>query len=155
MVAGASGTRSEFNGDFAWSDYVVQKGYAYASQNKGVLNLRITSALQPHPAERARLPAESGSQVWVNFYDNDPGQPFIRWALFMGDAARLAKRGVEARYGRGPRFTYAVGTSNGGYQVRRAVELFPGLFDGGVDWEGTEVDPRGPEPADRPPAGAS
>src|SRR5215467_16322439 len=31
VVAGASGTRSEFNGDFAWSDYVVQKGYAYAS----------------------------------------------------------------------------------------------------------------------------
>ena len=39
VVAGASGTRSEFNRDFAWSDYVVQKGYAYASQNKGVLNL--------------------------------------------------------------------------------------------------------------------
>jgi hypothetical protein len=29
VVAGASGTRSEFNGDFVWSDYVVQKGYAY------------------------------------------------------------------------------------------------------------------------------
>src|SRR5438552_13668946 len=39
VVAGASGTRSEFNGDFAWSDYVVQKGYAYVSQNKGVYNL--------------------------------------------------------------------------------------------------------------------
>src|SRR5262249_14670146 len=42
VVAGASGTRSEFNGDWAWSDYVVQKGYAYASQNKGVLNLHVT-----------------------------------------------------------------------------------------------------------------
>src|SRR5262249_58551331 len=41
VVAGASGTRSEFNGDYAWSDYVIQKGYAYASQNKGVLNLRL------------------------------------------------------------------------------------------------------------------
>src|SRR5215813_8438741 len=41
VVAGASGTRSEFNGDFAWSDYVLQQGYAYASQNKGVLNLRL------------------------------------------------------------------------------------------------------------------
>src|SRR5712664_1479227 len=39
VVAGASGTRSEFNGDFAWSDFVLQKGYAYASQNKGTLNL--------------------------------------------------------------------------------------------------------------------
>ena len=35
VVAGASGTRSEFNGDFAWSDFVLQKGYAYVSQNKG------------------------------------------------------------------------------------------------------------------------
>ncbi len=34
VVAGASGTRSEFNGDFAWSDYVVQKGYAYASRTR-------------------------------------------------------------------------------------------------------------------------
>ena len=30
VVAGASGTRSEFNGDWAWSDYVLPKGYAYA-----------------------------------------------------------------------------------------------------------------------------
>lgn len=43
VVAGASGTRSEFNGDIAWSDYVVQKGYAYASQNKGVLNLTVVN----------------------------------------------------------------------------------------------------------------
>src|SRR5262245_22308852 len=53
VVAGASGTRSEFNGDFAWSDYVVQKGYAYASQNKGVLNLRFTA----FPFPPVNLPA--------------------------------------------------------------------------------------------------
>src|SRR5258706_9140697 len=47
VVAGASGTRSEFNGDFAWSDYVVQQGYAYASQNKGVLNLQLSTSLNP------------------------------------------------------------------------------------------------------------
>src|SRR5438094_10533684 len=47
VVAGASGTRSEFNGDIAWSDYVLQKGFAYASQNKGVLNLFLTL---PDPA---------------------------------------------------------------------------------------------------------
>jgi hypothetical protein len=153
VVAGASGTRSEFNGDFAWSDYVVQKGYAYASQNKGVLNLRIASLASPTPPNDLACRLNPASQVWVNFFDNDPGQPFVRWALFMGEAAKLAKKGVEARYGRSPRFTYAVGTSNGGYQVRRAVELFPQLFDGGVDWEGTEVDPRGPNLlTDLPPA---
>jgi hypothetical protein len=43
-----------------------------------------------------------------------------------------------------PRFTYAVGTSNGGYQVRRAIESAPELFDGGVDWEGTFVDAHAP-----------
>ena len=36
--AGAAGTRSEFNGDLVISDFVLQKGYAYASQNKGMLN---------------------------------------------------------------------------------------------------------------------
>src|SRR5262249_53299168 len=38
------GTRSEFNGDFVWSDYVVQKGYAYVSQNKGTLNFTASNA---------------------------------------------------------------------------------------------------------------
>ena len=148
VVAGASGTRSEFNGDFAWSDYVVQKGYAYASQNKGVLNLRLTTAADPLGC---RLNPDS--PVFVHFFDNDPGQQFTRWASFMAQAAMLARRGVETRYGREPRRTYAVGTSNGGYQVRRAVELFPGLFDGGVDWEGTYVDAGAPNLlTDLPPA---
>jgi len=148
VVAGASGTRSEFNGDFAWSDYVVQQGYAYASQNKGVLNLQLSTAADPLAC---RLNPTSG--VFVHFFDNDPGQPFTRWAEFMIKAAQLARDGVKAGYGRSPRFTYAVGTSNGGYQVRRAVELAPELFDGGVDWEGTFVDEHAPNLlTDLPPA---
>jgi hypothetical protein len=60
---------------------------------------------------------------------------------------------VKAQYDRAPRYTYGVGTSNGGYQVRRALEAAPELFDGGVDWEGTFVDPRGPNILiDLPPA---
>jgi hypothetical protein len=59
-------------------------------------------------------------------------------------AGKLAQKGVEASYGRDARHTYAVGTSNGGYQVRRAVELAPDVFDGGVDWEGTFVDEHAP-----------
>ena len=83
VVAGASGTRSEFNGDFAWSDYVVQKGYAYASQNKGVLNLAFA------PRRRsAGLPAQPASPMYVHFYDNDAGQPFTRWAEYMVDGGR-------------------------------------------------------------------
>src|SRR4051812_17211729 len=137
VVAGASGTRSEFNGDFAWSDYVVQKGYAYASQNKGVLNLFFPATGSADPLSCRLNPS---SPLFVHFYDNDPGQEFSRWAGFMAEAANLARRGLTAHYGSEARKTYAVGTSNGGYQVRRAVEAYPELFDGGVDWEGTFVD---------------
>ena len=148
VVAGASGTRSEFNGDFAWSDLVVQQGYAYASQNKGVYNLRLSTAADPLAC---RLNPDL--QVFVTFYANDPGQVFTRWAEFMLKAAQIARSGVSASYGQSPRFTYAVGTSNGGYQVRRAVELAPELFDGGVDWEGTFVDEHAPNIlTDLPPA---
>src|SRR5947209_4380318 len=150
VVAGASGTRSEFNGDFAWSDYVVQKGYAYASQNKGVLNLYVPAAGAADPLACRLNPS---TPFFVHFYDNDPGQQFGRWRDFMVLAADVAKRGVQARYGHWPRSTYAVGTSNGGYQVRRAVETAPELFDGGVDWEGTFVDPHAPNIlTDLPPA---
>jgi hypothetical protein len=62
----------------------------------------------------------------------------------MIEAGRLARRGVLAGYARPARHVYAVGTSNGGYQVRRAVELAPDVFDGGVDWEGTFVDEHAP-----------
>jgi hypothetical protein len=144
VVAGASGTRSEFNGDFAWSDYVLQKGYAYASQNKGVLNLRIASLDSVVPPNDLACRLNPASTLWVNFYDDDPGQPLTRWRDFMVQGAQLARAGVEAAYGRAPRYTYAVGTSNGGYQVRRAIETAPELFDGGVDWEGTYVDEHAP-----------
>ncbi len=139
VVAGASGTRSEFNGDFAWSDYVLQQGYAYASQNKGVLNLQFTTAADPLGC---RLSPASG--LFVRFYDNAPDQPFTRWTEYMIKAAMLARTGVRTAYGRAPHFTYAVGTSNGGYQVRRAIETAPELFNGGVDWEGTFVDEHAP-----------
>ena len=158
VVAGASGTRSEFNGDFAWSDYVVQRGYAYASQNKGTLNLSIITLNSPTPpvgvpfAELAcRL--NPVSTIWVHFFDNDPGQVFTRWTEFMIRAGEIARDGVKAAYGPPPRYTYAVGTSNGGYQVRRAIEEAPHVFDGGVDWEGTFVDPHAPNLlTDLPPA---
>ena len=148
VVAGASGTRSEFNGDFAWSDYVVQKGYAYASQNKGVLNLQLTTAADPLGC---RLNPDT--PVFVRFFANDPAQVFTRWTDFMVKAGEMAREGVKAAYGAPPRHLYAVGTSNGGYQVRRAIEVAPQLFDGGVDWEGTFVDEHAPNLlTDLPPA---
>jgi len=148
VVAGASGTRSEFNGDFVWSDYVVQKGYAYASQNKGTLNFQFTTAADPLGC---RL--NPSSPLYVNFYDLAPGQEFTRWAEYMVKAGELAQEGVKSAYGKPAKYTYAVGTSNGGYQVRRAIELAPKVFDGGVDWEGTDVSEEAPNIlTDLPPA---
>ena len=117
----------------------MQQGYAYVSQNKGVLNLYLTTAADPLGCRLNPL-----SAVFVHFYANDPGQPFTRWTDFMVEATRIGKNAITANYGRPPHRTYAVGTSNGGYQVRRALEVAPELFDGGVDWEGTYVDPVAP-----------
>jgi len=156
VVAGASGTRSEFNGDFAWSDYVLQKGYAYASQNKGVLNLAITSLASATPPDANSCRLNPASSVWVDFFDNAADKPFTQWTRYMIEAALLAQRTVRVNYHHPARRTYAVGTSNGGYQVRRALETAPEIFDGGVDWEGTFVDDRGPNILiDLPPAIAS
>ncbi|HEX8740277.1 MAG TPA: 3-hydroxybutyrate oligomer hydrolase family protein [Casimicrobiaceae bacterium] len=147
VVAGSSGTRSEFNGDFAWSDYVLAQGYAYASQNKGVLNFYTVNFGSPtQPASdplacRVNPPGGALSLLWVHFFDNDPQKPFTQWTQYMVETARLAQQAAKATYNHFPRYTYAVGTSNGGYQVRRAMEAAPDLFDGGVDWEGTFVSP--------------
>jgi len=146
VVAGASGTRSEYNGDWAWSDYLLPKGYAYASQNKGVLNFYIvslTSATQP-ASDPLACRLNPASTVWVHFFDNDPAKVFTQWTQYMLETASLAQGAAKAAYGKTPRRTYAVGTSNGAYQVRRAIEEAPNLFDGGVDWEGTYVDADGP-----------
>lgn len=147
VVAGASGTRSEYNGDFAWSDYVLPKGYAYASQNKGVLNFHVVnfgSLTQPanDPFScRVNPPGGALSLLWVHFYDVDPDKPFTQWTQYMLKTAQVAQDAVKVNYRNPAARTYAVGTSNGGYQVRRALEEAPNLFDGGVDWEGTYVNP--------------
>ena len=160
VVAGASGTRSEFNGDWAWSDYVLQEGYAYASQNKGVLNLYFLSLTDPvYPNDTpgadplaCRVNPGSEAAYWVHFYDNDPGKPFTQWTRYMIETAQLAQGAADAFYGKWPSKTYAVGTSNGGYQVRKVVEQAPEVFDGGVDWEGTFIDPFGNILISLPPA---
>ncbi len=132
VIAGASGTRSEHNGDYAWSDYVVQQGYAYASQNKGALNLFLSDRNDPLAC---RLNPDS--LIYAHPYSVDPDKPWTEWTDAIIQTARLARGAIRTHYGHLPSYTYAVGTSNGGYQVRRAIENAPELFSGGVDWEGT------------------
>lgn len=109
-----------------------------------MLNFFVDSFNSATPPEPLACRLNPASTIWVHFYTNDPATPFTRWTLFMIEATRIGSNALSAYYGSRPRRTYAVGTSNGGYQVRRALETAPELYDGGVDWEGTYVDPVAP-----------
>jgi pimeloyl-ACP methyl ester carboxylesterase len=138
VVAGASGTRSAFNGDLVISDFVLQKGYAYASQNKGMQNFVATDNSNPdacplHPV--ADADARSPANPLMYFFLLDHENSLMEWGERMNQAARIAKALIQEHYGAKPSRTYAMGVSNGGYQVRKAIEDHPETFDGGVEWE--------------------
>ncbi|MBV8490263.1 MAG: hypothetical protein JO199_07020, partial [Candidatus Eremiobacteraeota bacterium] len=78
---------------------------------------------------RFSLPGGRG----VVFWQHAPGHLVERWPQ---ESIALAQRGsevLEATHGRAPEFTYAVGLSNGGFQVRRAIEESD-CFDGALTW---------------------
>jgi tannase/feruloyl esterase/3HB-oligomer hydrolase 3HBOH len=137
-VAGASGTRGVLNGDLVISDFVLQKGYAYASQNKGMNNSDPAdnsnqNACPLHPV--ADADAGSPDNPLRYFYLLDKENSLAEWGERINQAALIAKALIEAHYGCKPSRTYAMGVSNGGYQVRKAIEDHPETFDGGVEWE--------------------
>ena len=138
VVGGASGTRSEFNGDLVISDYVLQKGYAYASQNKGMLNARPANKSEPNacplnPVANSVPGSAANPLLYFHLLDNE--NSLKEWGERFNQAALLAKALIEKHYGAKPSLTYAMGVSNGGYQVRKAIEDHPETFDGGIEWE--------------------
>ncbi|HYX92716.1 MAG TPA: tannase/feruloyl esterase family alpha/beta hydrolase, partial [Myxococcaceae bacterium] len=156
VVAGASGTRSEFNGDLVISDFVLQKGYAYASQNKGMENLAVTTAADPDGCPLrpvTDLPPGTAPNPLLRFFLLDKQNSIPEWGRRMKNAALIARAILEEHYGRKPARTYAMGVSNGGYQVRKAIEDYPEVFDGGVDWEGVFWREEGPNFIGEIPAG--
>jgi len=120
VITGAPGVRGQYANDFIISDWVLSKGYAFASTDKG----------------------NTGS----SFYDDGskPGGSVAEWNFRVEQLTRAAKKVVEQRYGKKPRRTYITGISNGGYLTRYALENNPQLYDGGVDWEGTLFRAKGP-----------
>ncbi len=156
VVGGASGTRSEHNGDLVISDFVLQKGYAYASQNKGMQNLVVTDAGNPRACALtpvADFPPGTALNPLLDFFLLDRGNTMAEWGRRMKQAALIARSLIDAHYGAKPRRTYAMGVSNGGYQVRKAIEDYPDVFDGGVDWEGVLWRAEGPNFIGELPAG--
>lgn len=130
VVAGTPGVRGQFASDIIISDYVLARGWAYATQDKGNTGLNF---FRSGPDEGSTSPT-----TWT------PPKAIDQWADYMGRTAVAAKAVLADGYGRAPSRTYATGISNGGYQTRMALERFPELFDGGVDWEGTLLQPDAP-----------
>jgi len=124
LTAGTPGIRDAFASDFILSDYALEKSWAYVSQDKGNMG--------------ANFFRQGGGAPW------QPGAAVQEWTTRMRQATAAARALLESlapAYGvPGVTRSYAAGISNGGYQVRRAIETDPkknGLYDGGVDWEGT------------------
>jgi putative cell wall-binding protein len=130
LVAGTPGVRTHWASDIILSDWVLSKGWAYASQDKGNTGLNFF---------RAGDTETGGSRTeWI------PGKSIEQWAPMMGLAAEAAQAAIAQTHGKAPDLTYAAGISNGGHQTRLALEHFPDLYDGGIDWEGTLLIPEGP-----------
>jgi pimeloyl-ACP methyl ester carboxylesterase len=120
VITGAPGIRRQYANDFIISDWVLARGYAFASTDKG-----------------------NGG---VSFYDDGsrPGGSVAEWHRRVEQLTKTTKVAVEKYYGRAPERTYITGISNGGYLTRYALENTPELYDGGVDWEGTLFRAQGP-----------
>ena len=73
-----------------------------------------------------------------------PGGSIREWNRRVTQLTRATKAVVAQRYGHAPKRTYMFGISNGGYLTRWQLENRPGLYDGGLDWEGTLFRAAGP-----------
>jgi alpha-beta hydrolase superfamily lysophospholipase len=144
VVGVPGGLRSEFMGDYIFSDFVVQQGYAYASTNKGTLNFYFTAPLADPLACRLSPPPAATSLAFVHFYIAEPKDTIAEWFRRTREATRLAQSALEALHERAAERTYLIGISNGGHVVRRLLAESPRLYDGGIDWEGVYWAPGGP-----------
>jgi Tannase and feruloyl esterase len=120
VISGAPGVRRQYANDFLISDWVLARGYAFASTDKG--------------------------NTGTSFYDDGstPGGSVREWNFRVTQLTRAVKQVLAERYGRTPRRTYLFGISNGGYLTRWQLENHPSLYDGGLDWEGTLFRAHGP-----------
>ncbi len=121
VITAAPGVRRQYANDYLLSDWLVARGYAYASTDKG----------------------NNGT----NFQSDgvNPGDAIAEWHRRVTELTIAAKEVVRQRYGSEPAFTYMTGLSNGGYLTRYALENRPDLYDGGMDWEGVLWTADGPD----------
>jgi hypothetical protein len=122
VVLGTPGTRDQWSSHGVLLAWLVARGYAVVVGNKGMTNGGV-----------------DGNATMFN-----KQHPSRYWGVMLLDLADWSSARLEAAYGAAPTAIYAAGLSNGGYQVRRALELDrlrvlegePALFAGGLDWAG-------------------
>ncbi|MEE1757435.1 3-hydroxybutyrate oligomer hydrolase family protein [Streptomyces sp. SP18CS02] len=122
VVSGTPGNREQYANDRAIGDWVLARGYAFATTDKGNTGIAF------HRDGRA------------------PGDAIAEWNSRLTQLTRAARAVTAQRYHRPPVRTLVTGMSNGGYLVRWQLENHPELYDGGVDWEGTLWRSAGPNP---------
>lgn len=121
-VIGTPGTRNEFASDGTIAPWLLKRGYAYISGNKGMTNGGV-----------------DGNATLLNKL-----HPTRHWGEMMLDLATWASERLTTVTCNAPTHVYAAGLSNGGYQVRRALEIdhvrvnggASRVFAGGLDWSG-------------------
>ncbi len=135
VVAGTPAQRSEFACDRLFGDPLLARGYAYATSNKGegdgALLLEPGRRIVIGGVELPRFLLPDGRGI--SFWFHAPGHRFERWRDDFVAITERAREIVRAICGREPEGTYAIGLSNGGYQVRRAIETSD-LYDGALTW---------------------
>ena len=135
VIAGCPGQRSEFAGDRIFGDPLLARGYAYASGNKGngdgvaLVDAGASLEIDGVRLPRFALPDGRGLVFW----QHAPGHTIERWLDAILGLTQRAQEIITQTRGRAPELTYAVGLSNGGYQVRRAIEE-SNLFAGALAW---------------------
>src|SRR5947208_1251735 len=96
VVGVPGGLRSEFMGDFIFSDLVVQLGYAYVSTNKGMLNFFFTAPSADPAACRLSPRSAVTGTLFTHFYVDDPADTIREWFVRTLQAAD-ARQHVQPR----------------------------------------------------------
>lgn len=138
-VCGTPATRSEHANDGTLGDFLLARGFAFASSNKGIPYNAIVAPAAGAPPRAYPVPfaigeAPAGSLAFrLGPLDPEP----VRVASWQEDLPRLVRAASEIvaeTQGRKPARTYALGLSIGGGQVRYLIERYPELVDGGLEW---------------------